>query len=136
MGTSPSPQPRDGDASGGREDGREMLREGVRRGILDALALELDRSSTRTAWRLAAAEALGMTGALGAVAIFSGHLLEDGNGWHLALCAAAWAALMAACFGVVLMRIRVQRIHLTQACVVGLVGLDLWLGHRLHARPG
>jgi hypothetical protein len=124
---SPSPQPRDGDGAGAPEDGRERekLREGVRRGILDALALELDRTSARTARRLAAAGALGMAGAVGAVAVFSGRPLEDGNGWVPALCAAAWSALMVACFSVVLLGIRVQRIQLTQICVVALLGLGL-----------
>jgi hypothetical protein len=127
VGTSPSPQPRDGDGVVAPEDvrGREEPREEVRRGVLDALALELDRTSARTAGRLAAAAALGMAGAVGAVAVFSGHLLEGGHGWHLALCAAAWAALLVACFDVVLLRIRVQRIQLTHACVVALVGLGL-----------
>ena len=113
---------RDGD---GASDGREGLREGLRRGILDALALELDRTSARTVRRLAASCALGIAGALGAVAIFSGDLLDDAQGWTVAVCAAAWAGLLVVCLSVALLGIRIQRIPLTQACVLALAGLGL-----------
>ena len=121
------PHPRDGDGASAPEDipEREKVREGLRRGILDALALELDRTSARTAGRLAAAGALGMAGAVGSVALFSGELLENGHGWYPAVCSAAWAGLMVACFAVVLLRIRIERIPLTQACALALVGLGL-----------
>src|SRR5262249_50830346 len=70
---------------------REDVREGVRRGILDALALDLDRSSARTAWRLAAAGVLGSAGAVASVWFFAGDGLGSGGGWVLAAaCAAAW----------------------------------------------
>jgi len=118
---------RPGDGASSREHmtDRANLREGVRRGILDALALDLDRTGARTAGRLAAAGALGTAGAVGSVALFSGGLLRNGDGWYLAVCAAAWAGLMTACFAVVLLRIRTQRIPLTQACVLALLGLGL-----------
>jgi hypothetical protein len=103
----------------------ENLREGVRRGILDALALDLDRTRARTVGRLAAAGALGVAGAVGSVALFSGDLLRNGHGWYLAVCAAAWAGFMTACFAVVLLRIRTQRIPLNQDCVLALLGLGL-----------
>jgi hypothetical protein len=127
VGTSRSPHPADGDGARapGETSDREGLREGVRRGILDVLARELDRTSARTAGRLAAAGALGMAGALGSVALFSGDLLADGHAWDVAVCAAAWAALLVACFAVALLGIRMERIPLTQACVVALVGLGL-----------
>jgi hypothetical protein len=104
---------------------REGLREGVRRGILDALGHEIDRSSARVVAKLAAAGALGVAGAVGSVALFAGDLLRNGHGWRLALCAAAWAGLLAACFAVVLLRIRVQRIPLDRACILALLGLGL-----------
>jgi hypothetical protein len=104
---------------------REGLREGVRRGILDALDQEIDRSSARVVGKLAAAGALGVAGAVSSVALFSGDLLHDGHGWRLAVCAAAWAGLLAACFAVVLLRIRTQRLPLDHACVLALLGLGL-----------
>jgi hypothetical protein len=105
---------------------REALREGLRRGILDALALELDRTSARTAVRLAAAAVLGIAGSLGSVALFSGGLLPSGeHGWYVAVCAAAWAGFLVACSSVALLRIQIQRIPLTQDCVLALVGLAL-----------
>jgi len=105
---------------------RETLREGLRHGILDALALELDRTSARTVGRLAAAGALGIVGALGSVALFSGGLLANGqHGWYVAVCAAAWAGFLVACSSVALLRIQAQRIPVTQACVLALVGLGL-----------
>ncbi len=118
---------RSGDGASAREDisDREELREGVRRGILDALAREIDRSSARAVGKLAAAGALGVAGAVGSVALFSGDLLKDGHGWHLAVCAAAWAGLMAACCAVVMLRVQIQRIPLTQTCVLALLGLGL-----------
>ena len=118
---------RSGEGANAREDipDREKLREGVRRGILDALAHELDRTSGRTAGGLAAAAALGMAAAVGSVALFSGDLLRNGHGWYLAVCAAAWAGLMTACLAVALLRIRIERIPLTQACVLALLGLGL-----------
>jgi hypothetical protein len=103
----------------------QKLREGVRRGILDALAQEIDRTSAGTVGRLAAAGALGVAGAVGSVALFSGDLLRNGHGWYLALCAAAWAGLMTACFAVILLGIRTQRIPLNQDCVLALLGLGL-----------
>jgi hypothetical protein len=105
---------------------RETLRDGLRRGILDALALELDRTSARTVGRLAAAAAVGIAGALGSVALFSGGLLANGqHGWYVAVCAAAWAGFLVACSSVALLRIQIQRIALTQGCVLALVGLGL-----------
>jgi hypothetical protein len=104
---------------------RENLREGVRRGIRDALALDLDRTRARTVGHLAAAGALGAAGAVGSVALFSGDLLRNGNGWYVAICAAAWAGLMTACFAVVLLRIRTQRIPLNHDCLLALLGLGL-----------
>lgn len=101
------------------------VREGVRQGIVDALAVDLDRTSARTAGLLAAAGLLGLAGAVGAVVLFSGHSLENGHGWHLALCAAAWAGLLVECFAVVLLQIRVRRIPLVQACALALLGLAL-----------
>jgi hypothetical protein len=119
---------RDGNGPSATEDApeRETLREGLRRGILDALALELDRTSARTVGRLAAAGALGIAGALGSVALFSGGLLANGHhGWYVAICAAVWAGFLVACSSVALLRIQIQRIPLTQACVLALVGLGL-----------
>jgi hypothetical protein len=101
------------------------LREGVRRAVSEALALEVDRTSARTAGLLAGAGALGLAGAVGAVVLFSGHSLENGHGWHLALCAAAWAGLLVECFAVVLLRLRAGRIPLAQACALALLGLGL-----------
>jgi hypothetical protein len=118
---------RDGNGASPPENGpnREKLRDGIRRAILDALALELDRTSARTVGRLAAAGALGVAGSVGSVALFSGDLLRNGHGWYLAVCAAAWAGLLVACFSVVLLRIRIQRVPLTQASFLALVGLGL-----------
>jgi len=104
---------------------RETLREGVRRGILDALTQEIDRTSARVAAKLAVAGALGTAGAVGAVALFSADLLRNGHGWHLAVCASTWAGLLTACVSVVWLRIRIQRIALTEACILALVGLGL-----------
>lgn len=104
---------------------RDEVREGVRRGILDALALEVDRTSTRTAGLLAAAGGLGLAGSVGAVVLFSGDSLRNGHGWHLAVCAAAWAGLLVECFAIVLLRIRVGRIPLAQASALALLGLAL-----------
>jgi hypothetical protein len=116
-----------GDGASARRDvpDREELREGVRREILGALAQEIDRTSAGTVGHLAAAAALGTAGAVGAVALFSGDLLRDGGGWYLAVCAAAWAGLMSACFAVALLRVRIERIPLTEACVLALLGLGL-----------
>ena len=115
---------RSGDGARARDaPDRENLREGVRRGILDALAHEIDRSSAGAVGRLAAAGVFGMAGAVGSVALFSGDLLCNGHGWYLAVCAAAWSGLLVACFAVALLRIRIQRIPLTQACVIALLGL-------------
>jgi hypothetical protein len=101
------------------------VREGVRQGILDALASDLDRTSSATVGRLAAAGALGLAGAVGAVVLFSGHSLENGHGWHLALCAAAWAGLLVESFALVLLRIRARRLPLPQAAALALLGLGL-----------
>ena len=111
----------------GDEGAREALREGVRRGVLDALALDLDRSSARTAGLLAAAGVLGLAGAVGAVVLFSGSSLHGGHGhgWHLALCAASWAGLLVEGFALVLLRIRMGRIPLAQAAALALLGLAL-----------
>jgi hypothetical protein len=120
---------RGGAVSGaGDEAGRNPrgeLREGVRRGISDALAVDIDRTSARTAGLLAVAGVLGLAGAVGSVVLFAGRSLPDGHGWHLALCAAAWAGLLVECFAVVLLRIRVRRIPLAQACALALLGLAL-----------
>ncbi len=113
-----------GEASRGERDSLE-LREGVRRGIVDALAVDLDRTSTRTAALLAAAGVLGLAGAVGAVVLFAGHGHPNGHGWHLAVCAAAWTGLLVECFAVVLLRIRVRRIPLAQGCALALLGLAL-----------
>jgi hypothetical protein len=116
----------DPDATSPREESdRERVREGVRRGILDALAQEIDRSSARVVARLAAAGALGVAGAVGSVALFSGDLLRNGHGWRLAVSAAAWAGILAACIAVVLLRIRTQRIPLDDVCALALLGLGL-----------
>lgn len=118
---------RDGTGASPPEDNpsRENHREGLRRAILDALALELDRTSGRTVGRLAASGALGVAGALGSVAVFSASFFGDGHGWTLALCAAAWAGLLVACFAVVLLRMRIERIPLGEACALALLGLGL-----------
>ena len=106
-------------------DSPEEIREGVRQGILDALAVDLDRASSATVGRLAAAGALGLAGAIGAVVLFSGHSLEKGHAWHLALCAAAWAGLLVESFALVLLRIRARRLPLPQAAALALLGLGL-----------
>ena len=104
-------------------EAREDLREGVRQGILDALGRDIDRSSASTAKRVAAAGALGIAGAVGSVALFSGDWLASGDSWHPTICAAAWAGILVACFDVVLLRIRLERFALAQACILALVGL-------------
>ena len=117
---------RSGDGASARKaPDRDNLREGVRRGILDALAHEIDRNSAGVVGRLAAAGAFGIAGAVGSVMLFSGDLLRNGHGWYLAVCAAGWSGLLVACFAVALLRIRIQRIPLTQACVLALLGLGL-----------
>ena len=119
---------REGNCPRAPEDSPELeaLREGVRHGILDALSLELDRTSARTVGRLALAGALGIAGALGSVALFSGGLIASGqHGWYVAVCAAAWAGFLVACFSVALLRIQLKRIQVTQACVLALIGLGL-----------
>jgi hypothetical protein len=120
------PVSRDPDGGSPRDEpDRERVREGVRRGILDALGQEIDRSSARIVAKLAASGALGVAGAVGSVALFSGNLLRNGHGWRLAVCAAAWAGLLAACFAVALLRIRTQRMPLDRACALAQLGLGL-----------
>ncbi|MGH7342617.1 MAG: hypothetical protein ACREKH_19195, partial [Candidatus Rokuibacteriota bacterium] len=103
----------------------DELRNGVRQGIFDALAVDLDRTSSVTATRLGLAGILGLAGAVGSVVLFSGNALHQGHGWHLALCAAAWAGLLVECFAVVLLRIRPRRLPLGQAAALALLGLGL-----------
>ena len=121
------PNRRGGNGTSPPEDtpSRERLREGIRRAILDALALELDRTSARTVGRLATAGALGVAGAVGAVALFSESFFGNGHGRYLAVCGAAWAGLLVACFAVVLLRMRIQRIPLNEGCALALLGLAL-----------
>ena len=136
MGRTRPPHSPDGhvDQREGWSQEAEDRREGLRQAIVDALALELDRTSARTAGRLAAAGALGAACAVGSVALFSGDALEDGHGWLLAACAAAWAGILVVCLDVVLLRIRVQRLPIAHSCRLALVGLALaasaaWLCH-------
>lgn len=117
--------PRGGIRESGGKGVREEVRQGVREGILETLSVDLDRTSARTAGRLAAAGILGLAAAVGAVVLFSGRALEAGHGWHLAVCAAAWAGLLVEAFAVVLLRVRLRRIPLAQAFALGLLGLGL-----------
>ena len=103
----------------------DWLREGVRQGVLDALALDPDRTSAATVGRLAAAGALGLAGSMGAIALFSGHSHAAGHGWPLALCAAAWTGLLVESFALVLLRIRAPRLPLRHAAALAIVGLGL-----------
>lgn len=103
----------------------DEIRDGVRRGIVDALAVDRERAGSGTAKRLAAAGALGLAAAVGAVVLFSGNSMEQGHGLHLALCAAAWSGLLVECFALVLLRIRLRRLPLAHAAALGLVGLGI-----------
>lgn len=118
---------REGNGTNPPEDtsSREGLRDELRRAIVDALALELDRSSTRTVGLLAAAGALGVAGALGSVALFSVDFFGNGHGWTLAFCAAVWAGLLVACLAVTLLRLRIQWIPLNESCALAVLGLVL-----------
>ncbi len=101
------------------------VRESVRQGIRDALGAELERTSSSTARRLALAAVLGLAGAIGAVVLFSVGSLHGAHGWHLAVCASAWAGLLVHLFSVVLLRIRAGPVHVAQAAALALVGFAL-----------
>lgn len=103
----------------------DELRRSVRDEIAHALALDVDRTSARTAARLAAAGVLGLAAAVGAVVLFSGRALKERHGWHLAVCAAAWAGLLVEAFVVVLLRVRLRRVPVAQGFALGLLGLGL-----------
>ncbi len=115
--------------NGGRIDFRdsvrasEAVREGVRLGIRDALARDVDRTSTRTVRQLALAGGLGLASSGAAVALFARGSPGRADSMHLALCAAAWSSVLVIAYAFILLRVGSRRFPVAQASATALLGL-------------
>lgn len=101
----------------------QAVREGVRLGIRDALAHDVDRTSTRTVRQLALAGGLGLSSAAAAVGLFARGSPERADPMHLALCAAVWSSVLVIAYAFILLRVGSRRWPVAQASAIALLGL-------------
>jgi hypothetical protein len=99
-------------------------RDAVRLGVRDALAQEIDRTGRNTALRVAAAGGLGLASAVAAIGVFA-RSEAVADPLHLAVCAAAWASLVAVLFVLAMLRIGTPRLPLAESASLALMGLAL-----------
>ncbi len=101
------------------------LREGVRSGIVAAVERDAEHRGARTARLLAGAGALGVFGAVGMVAMLSGHPYGHHPPWHLVVFTALWSGLLVVTFAIALLQVRTPSLPLARAARVAILGLGL-----------
>lgn len=101
------------------------LREGVRSRILAAVQQDAELRGARTARRLAAAGALGVSGAIGITLLMSGHPFGHHPSWHFVVFTAVWCGLLVVSLALVFLQIRTPALPLARSACVGLLGLGL-----------
>jgi hypothetical protein len=101
------------------------LREGVRSSIRAALAEDVEQRGGRTARRLAAAGAIGVTGTLGTILLLSGHPFDHHSPWHLLVFTAVWAGLLVVSVSLALLGVRTPSLPLARASSIAILGLGI-----------
>ncbi len=101
------------------------LREGVRSGILASIQRDVDLRGGRTARLLAAAGLIGVTGAVGATLMISGHPFDHHPPWHVAVFASVWAGFLVVNLSLAFLQVRTPSLPLARAACVGILGLGL-----------
>jgi hypothetical protein len=101
------------------------LREGVRSGILASIQRDIELRGGRTARLLAAAGLIGVSGAVGATLMISGHPFDHHPPWHVAVFASVWAGLLVVSLSLAFLQIRTPSLPLARAACVGILGLGI-----------
>ena len=103
----------------------QEVREGVRQALLASLRSDSELIAGRTARRLAAAGAIGVTGAVGATLLVTAHPFGQYPSWNVAVFSAIWAGLLVVSLSLMFLRIRTPGLPVGQSAAMAVLGLGV-----------